>query len=187
MDWIRTGKEVYDAYGDFVEKANNKDYPLLPYEDTYLAKYLPRLCFLRWEDAYSYGSGNSQYTEWVWKLPEIVKEYNTVSLLSIDYNRAYFTNPGNYICLEIRELQKATPWTSLDQGVKLLSPTYIVPDKTSAPEFYNVQYGDSPWQASCKGVALDTLTVKLGDESLAPLTFNAVSGTYRCNVLLYFQ
>lgn len=188
MEWIRTGKEVYDAYGTFVEKANDKNYPLLPYEDTYLAKYPPRMVFLRWADAVSYGSGNGQYTQFAWKLPEIIKEYNTVSLVSVDYNRAFFTAPGRYICLEVQELQKSKPWTSLDTGTKLLSPTFIVPDKTSPPEFFNTsQYGDSPIQTNCKGVSLEYITMRLGDESLAPLVVGTPSGTFYCNVLLYFQ
>lgn len=187
MDWIRTGKEVYDAYGEFVKESNDKNNPLLPYQDTYQAKFQPRLALLRWQDAISYGSGNNQYTQWQWRLPETIKEFNTVSLVSIDYNRAYFTTPGRYVCLEVQELQKARPWTTLDTGVKQLSPSFIVADRTSPPEFFNTQYGDAPVQTSCKGVALSTLTVKLGDETLAPLVFNATSGTYYCNVLLYFQ
>lgn len=187
MDWIRTGKEAWDTYEKFASEANDKNNPLLPYEDTYLAKYLPRLVFLRWSDAVEYGSGNLQYTQWKWKLPEIMRGYNKVSLVSIDYNRGYFTSPGRYICLEIRELQKSIPYTTLDTGEKLLSPTYIVPDRTSAPEFYTMQFDDSPQQSSCKGLSLDSLTVRLGDESLAPLVYNAPSGTFYCNVLLYFQ
>jgi len=185
MEWIGTAQKAAEIYNGLTTFTNSRDNVELPYEPAFRNKKQPLRLFLRWQDAYTKASGNSQYTQWTWNLPQPIRDYATVKLISIDYNRAYFTSPGKYICLQISELQGGRPQTSLDEiGGKSCNPTFIVPARSSLPEYSNPVYEDT---VTCKELYISTMSVILGDETFAPLVFGSATGTYYCNVELLFE
>lgn len=172
--------------------ANSEGNEDMAYEPTYRAKPIPKTLVLRWQDASSYGSGNDRYTRFGFNLPREVNGYNTLSLLSLGLDTAYYSAMGALLCVGIQEISTSALITSADRtGSRAFLPTFVVPnmgpflqDPTNtarSPSYVSLQR-PSPC-VSVRGLDLTAMTVTLGDDSFQPLTLqSSLPGNFWCTL-----
>ncbi len=176
-------------------EANDKMFEDIPYEPTYRFKPIPKLIYVRWADAFQKASGNLQYFDFKVRLPELIENYNELSLVSFGINWTFVTTvPTNWMIM-VSELQ-ASQMDSTIITSTAVSPTWIVPASTrsqnatpqSVVEFQNTEYKDRPYATSIRGRTLNELSFRIGGDDLQlVVSGGAGTGSYYCNMVMYAQ
>jgi hypothetical protein len=180
----------------------------MPYEPTYRAKPLPATLLLRWEDRVTNNvtpaTDPSQLYKFQFALPREIRGFNKMILTHVSFNIAYFDNPGAMIALAIAELGTSTPYSSVGGGQQSyrqmagFTPQFLVSNSgflngvsslTKSPLFINYAAEELASSISIRDLAIQFLTITLGDESLQHLVPEGSLPTdpYYCNLVFRLE
>lgn len=195
--WDKELAQRYDDQRGYAQ-ANMADNENVPYEPTYRAKPIPKTLILRWEDRLAPSSATDQKTRFSFQLPREINGYDTMTLISANYNPAWFQNMGAVLCIGLDPIKTSAAITSADStGARAFIPVFSVPNvgvefgQTNfqrTPNYINY-YTTENSSVSVRDLDLSRMTVYLGDESLQTFTLQAVPpvSPYWCTLVLKLE